>query len=65
MNHKIKSAWHKYRKFSKKKDADGNTLSSVTPGLGLKAWARTCMKNDAEPKLAESCQVWFKNKSEQ
>lgn len=57
---RVKNAWHKVRCVSKKKDADGNLVKTMSPGPTLKQWAKEQIKNSGSH--SQECEVWLKNK---
>lgn len=57
---KVKQAWRKERRMVKAKDADGNVSSELAPGVSLKVWARTQIKNKTD--FSQDCKQWFNNK---
>ena len=59
---KVKNAWHKARNFNKKKNADGVTTKSCSPGMTLKKWAKHQIETSGA--YTQECQQWLKNKKE-
>lgn len=57
---KVKNTWHKSRNFSKKKNSDGVTTKTISPGLTLKKWAKNQIETSGSH--AEECEQWLKNK---